>query len=405
MSVATMSEEAAANSTANLDGIRRRMRVFAAESLGGSATRRDAEGAFWREGWDACGREGVIALPIAAAHGGRGAGLAATIAAMESLGETCDDLGLLFAINAHLWACAIPIQEFGSDAQKARWLRPLAEGRIIGGHGATEPNAGSDIFGLETTATVDGDGWILNGVKSFVANGPVADLFVVYATTDRAKGELGVTAFIVERSAAGVHAEEPLDKMGLRTAPSGILRLEDCRVGPDALLGAVGGGAACFNCSMEWERGAILAMHLGRMQRQLDECVRHARTRRQFGVAIGANQSVANRIVDMKVRLDAARPLVERIGALKDAGRNAMLESAVAKLFVSEAAVASGLDAIQIMGSRGYLRDGGVERDLRDALGARIYSGTNELQRVMIARLLGLPSSLPDRRAHGGGPR
>ena len=382
----------------DLAPLRARMRAFAAESLSASARTREASGEFWREGWDACAREGVIALPLAAEWGGAGAGLSATIAAMEVLGEGCDDLGLLFAINAHLWAAAIPLQEFGTPAQKSRWLRALAEGRLIGGHGATEPNAGSDIFGLEATARPDGDGWILDGVKSFVANGPVADLFVVYATTDRSKGELGVTAFLVERSAPGLRADETLDKMGLRTAPSGILRLEACRVGADAVLGAVGGGAACFNCSMEWERGAILAMHLGRMRRQLDDCVRFARTRRQFGRPIGANQSVANRIVDMKVRLDASRPLVERIGALKDAGRNAMLESAVAKLFVSEAAVASSLDAIQIMGSRGYLREGGVERDLRDAVGARIYSGTNEMQRVMIARLLGLPSSLPDRR-------
>ncbi len=386
-----------------VDAIRARMRELAASSLGGSAVARDASGEFWRAGWDACARAGVAGLPIARANGGVGAGLSATIAAMEVLGESCDDLGLLFAVNAHLWACAIPLQEFGTPVQQARWLRPLAEGRLIGGHGATEPNAGSDIFGLEATARPDGDGWILDGVKSFVANGPVADLFVVYATTDPAKGELGVTAFVVERDTPGLRADEPLDKMGLRTAPSGILRLEGCRVGPDALLGAVGGGAACFHCSMEWERGAILAMHLGRMKRQLDECVRFARTRRQFGRAIGANQSVANRIVDMKVRLDASRPLVERIGALKDAGRGAMLESAVAKLFVSEAAVASSLDAIQILGSRGYLREGVVERDLRDAIGARIYSGTNEMQRVMIARLLGLPSSLPDRR--GGSPR
>ena len=161
------------------------------------------------------------------------------------------------------------------------------------------------------------------------------------------------------------------------------------------MLGSEGQGSACFNCSMEWERGSILAMHLGVMQRQLDRSIQHGKERKQFGQPIGSFQSVANRIVDMQVRLDAARPLVRRIGVLKDMGRMAMKEAAVAKLFVSEAAVASSLDAMQIHGADGYLSATGIDMELRDALGARIYSGTNEMQRIMIARLMGLPSSLP----------
>lgn len=344
----------------------------------------------------------MLRLPVATGVGGRGLGLLATIVAMETLGRHCDDLGLLFAINAHLWAGVIPIERFGTEAQRATWLPGLLDGSLIAGHGATEPEAGSDIFGLRTTARRDGDSWILDGVKSFVTNGPVADVFVVYATTDPSKGELGVAAFIVPKDAPGLVVTDPLDKAGLRSAPSGGLRLESCRVDAEALLGREGDGAACFQCSMEWERGAILAMHVGRMERQLQEAIAFVRRRTQFGRPIGSFQSVANRIVDMKLRLDTSRPLVRRIGELKDAGRQAMLEAAVAKLHVSEAAVQSSLDAVQVMGSRGYLREGVVERDLRDALGARIYSGTNEMQRVMIARLLGLPSSLPTRRAAAG---
>ena len=390
-------------SAQDINRLQQQMRDLATSELAESAIDRDRDGEFWEEGWKACAAAGVLTLPILKAHGGREVGLRATIAAMETLGQHCDDLGLLFAINAHLWACAIPIQEFGTDEQRSRWLPGLLDGSLKGGHGATEPEAGSDIFGLATTAVRDGDGWVLDGSKSFVANGPMADVFVVYATVDPALGELGVTAFVVQRDNPGLLIGTTLDKSGLRTAPSGTIQLKNCRVPGDAMLGREGGGSSCFNCSMEWERGAILAMHLGRMQRQLDEVVAFARTRRQFGKAIGGFQSVANRIVDMKVRLDAARPLVHRLGELKDDGRNAMLEAAVAKLFVSEAAVQSSLDAVQVMGSRGYLREGVVERDLRDALGSRIYSGTNEMQKVMIARLLGLPSSLPPRSPGAAG--
>lgn len=378
--------------------LQQEMRTLATGPLAGSAIDRDRDGSFWSEGWTAAAEAGVLRLPVAEAVGGRGLGLLATIAAMETLGRHCDDLGLLFAINAHLWAGVIPLERFGTEDQKARWLPGLLDGTLIGGHGATEPEAGSDFFSLRTTARRDGDHWVLDGYKNYVANGPVADVFVVYATTDPAKGELGVTAFIVPKDAPGLVVTEPLDKTGLRSAPSGGLRMDGCRVPADAILGREGDGAACFHCSMEWERGAILAMHVGRMERQLDDAVAFVKRRIQFGRPIGAFQSVANRIVDMKLRLDTSRPLVRRIGMLKDAGRQAMMEAAIAKLHVSEAAVQSSLDAVQVMGGRGYLREGLVERDLRDALGARIYSGTNEMQRVMIARLLGLPSSLPDRR-------
>lgn len=379
--------------------LRRELQEVARGRLGGSGIDRDRDGVFWREGWQVCAEAGVLSLPVPREDGGRGLGLLATIVAMETLGEEVDDLGLLFAINAHLWAGVIPLVRFGTPAQKASWLPGLLDGSIVAGHGATEPDAGSDVFSMNTTARRDGTDWVLDGTKSFVANGPIADVLIVYAATEPGRGELGLSGFVVPRDTKGLQFGEPLDKMGLRSAPSGTLVLENCRIPGEALIGSQGGGAACFNCSMEWERGAILAMHVGRMSRQLDEVVRFAKTRRQFGQPIGAFQSVANRIVDMKLRLETSRPLVHRIGMLKDQGRQAMLEAAMAKLHVSEAAVQSSLDAVQIMGSRGYLRDGVVERDLRDALGARIYSGTNEMQRVMIARLLGLPSSLPERRS------
>lgn len=377
--------------------LQREVEAFARSRLAESGVERDREGAFWRAGWEACAEAGIIRLPVPEPDGGRGVGLLSTIVAMETLGRLVDDLGLLFAINAHLWAGVIPIVRFGSDEQKRRWLPGLLDGSLIAGHGATEPDAGSDVFSMTSTATQDGDDWILDGSKSFVANGPIADVMVIYATVDPARGELGVASFLVPRDTPGLACSAPLDKMGLRTAQTGTVTMDGCRIPGNAILARPGDGSACFNCSMEWERGAILAMHVGRMERQLGEAVGFVKTRHQFGQPIGSYQSVANRIVDMKLRIETSRPLVHRIGRLKDDGRQAMLEAAIAKLHVSEAAVQSSLDAVQIMGSRGYLREGVVERDLRDALGARIYSGTNEMQRVMIARLLGLPSSLPSR--------
>ena len=384
--------------------LRQAFREMARTRLGGSGRERDREARFWREGWRACAEEGLLGLPVPREDGGRAEGMLATIIAMETLGEEVDDLGLLFAINAHLWAAVMPIVQVGSAEQKVRWLPGLLDGTTIAGHGATEPDAGSDVFSMTTTARREGDTWVVEGTKSYVANAPIADVLIIYAVTQPGRGELGISAFIVPRDTPGLRIGEPLDTMGLRSAPSATVVMEACRLPDEALLGGAGRGAACFNASMEMERGAILAMHVGRMSRQLDEVIEFARTRRQFDRPVGSFQSVANRIVDMRIRLETSRPLVRRIGELKDQGRQAMLEAAMAKLHVSESAVQSALDAVQIMGSRGYLREGDVERDLRDALGARVYSGTNEMQRVLIARLLGLPSSLPERSTRGEPP-
>jgi alkylation response protein AidB-like acyl-CoA dehydrogenase len=201
---------------------------------------------------------------------------------------------------------------------------------------------------------------------------------------------MGVTAFIVERRTPGMAFSKPFDKLGLRTSPMCEIVFEKCRVPVANRLGREGRGMQVFESSMEWERGCILASCLGVMRRQLEACIAHARTRRQFGKPIGKFQSVANKIVDMKVRLDTSRPLVYRIGSLKDQNRPAMQEAAIAKLYVSDCFVKSSIDAIQVFGGYGYMREQGIERDLRDAVGSTIYSGTNEIQRNIIAAALGL---------------
>jgi alkylation response protein AidB-like acyl-CoA dehydrogenase len=364
--------------------------AFARASLGGDMIDRDREAHFDRDAWRRCAEFGVLGMPIPEEYGGLGLGLSHLLAVMEGLGYGTRDQGLLFSLNAHLWTNSIPILLYGSAAQREKYLPPLCDGTLVGANAASEPDAGSDIFSMRTRARRDGEVYVLNGAKTFVTNAPVADLFVAYATVNPALGAMGITGFIVERGTPGLNVTHHLDKMGLRTSPMAEVVFDDCRVPVTQRLGREGRGVEVFECSMEWERGCILASCLGVMRRQLEACVAHARSRKQFGKPIGKFQSVANRLVDMKVRLDTCRPLVYRIGALKDAKKDATTEAAVAKLFVSDCFVKSCLDAIQVFGGYGYMTEQQVERDLRDSVGSTLYSGTSEIQRNIIARGLGL---------------
>jgi len=363
---------------------------FARGALGGSRVQADREERFDREGWRACAAFGVLGMVIPREYGGLDLGLTSLLAVMEGLGYATRDQGLLFSLNAHLWTNSIPLLLHGTEEQRRRYLPRLTDGSLIGANGASEPDAGSDIFAMRTRATRDGDHYVLNGTKTFVTNGPVADLVVAYATVNPKLGATGITAFVVERGTPGMTVSRCLDKMGLRTSPMAELIFEDCRIPAANRLGREGRGVQVFECSMEWERGCILATCLGVMRRQLETCVAHARSRTQFGKPIGKFQAVANRIVDMKVRLDTCRPLVYRIGRLKDASRPAMQEAAIAKLYVSECFVKSSLDAVQVFGGYGYMTEQEIERDLRDAVGSTIYSGTSDIQRNIVAASLGL---------------
>jgi alkylation response protein AidB-like acyl-CoA dehydrogenase len=359
-------------------------------ALGGDMIARDREARFDRDAWLRCAEFGVLGMPVPQEYGGLGLGLSELLAVMEGLGRGTRDQGLLFSLNAHLWTNSIPILLYGTDEQRQHYLPRLCDGSLIGANAASEPDAGSDIFSMRTRAVRDGESYVLNGTKTFVTNAPVADLFVAYATINPALGAMGVTAFIVERDTPGLVVSRKLEKMGLRTSPMAEVVFEDCRIPVGQRLGREGRGAAVFECSMEWERGCILASCLGVMSRQLQECLDYARNRKQFGKPIGKFQSVANRLVDMKVRIDTCRPLVYRIGALKDAKQDATVEAAVAKLYVSECFVKSCLDAVQTFGGYGYMQEQQIERDLRDSVSSTLYSGTTDIQRNIIARGLGL---------------
>ena len=376
--------------TAEQQNLQQSALTFARESLVSDMITRDREAAFDRDAWRRCADFGVLGMPIPQQYGGLGLGLTDLLAVMEGLGQGTRDQGLLFSLNAHLWTNSIPILIYGTDEQRQKYLPPLCDGTFIGANAASEPDAGSDIFSMRTRATRDGDSYILNGAKTFVTNAPVADLFVAYATINPSLGAMGITGFILERDTPGLTISHKLDKMGLRTSPMAEVIFDDCRIPVTQRLGREGRGVTVFECSMEWERGSILASCLGVMSRQLSDCIEHARSRKQFGKAIGKFQSVANRLVDMRVRLDTCRPLVYRIGALKDKGVDATTEAAIAKLYLSECYVKSCLDAVQIFGGYGYMTEQQVERDLRDSVSSTLYSGTTEIQRNIIAKGLGL---------------
>lgn len=364
--------------------------AFARRELQDDIAGRDERREFWREGWDRCARFGIQGLPVPETYGGRGAGLPETIAAMEGLGYACPDAGLIFALNACLWTNTLPILTYGTEPQRLRWLPGLCDGSIVGANGASEEEAGSDIFNMTTTAVRSNGGWVLDGRKTWITSGPVADLFVLYATTAPGRGVMGVSAFLVPRETAGFRSVRSIPKLGVRTVPMGEVELTECRLPADALLGREGRGGEVFNASMEWERGAILAGTLGAMRRQLERCVARAKSRRQFGQPIGKFQAVSHRIVEMALRLETCRPLVYKIGWMKSRGDDATMASAMAKLHVSRCSVENSLAAVELFGALGYADESGLGRDLRDSVGSLIYSGTNDIQKNLIARSLGL---------------
>jgi clorobiocin biosynthesis protein CloN3 len=266
----------------------------------------------------------------------------------------------------------------------------MVRGDLIAANAITEDDAGSDVGGMTTTATPDGDHYVLDGEKSFASNAPVADLLVTYAVTDRSAGFLGTTGFVVPRELPGVEVSPPLEKMGLNGCLAGRVRFSGCRVPVSCRLGREGQGGLIFQRSMSWERGCLFAIYLGLMERQLEMSVDHARQRRQFGRKIGDFQAISHRIAVMAQRLDSARLLAYRACWLMDEGREHGTEISMSKIAVSEAALANSLDAVQIFGGAGYLCAAGIEQQLRDCVPSTIFSGTTEIHRELIARGVGL---------------
>lgn len=364
--------------------------AFAQQALNVDWAQRDKQDISLRELWQQCAEFGIQGLYIPTEYGGGGYDVVTTILVLEALGYGCADNGLTLALNGQMWAVQEPILQFGSEAQKARFLPGLCNGSLFGAHGMTEPGSGSDAYSLRTTAVKQGDGYLLNGRKILVGLAPVADVALIFATVNPEWGKWGISAFLVEAGMAGFRRGPAQEKMGLRTAPLGELILEDCFVPEENRLGPEGAGVSIFTNSMDWERSFIFASHVGSMARQLDQCVAYANERRQFDQPIGKFQAISHRIAEMRLRLETSRLLLYKLAWLKQNGQPAAMEAAMAKLHLSESFVQSSLDAIRIHGGRGYLAEYEVERDLRDSVGGVIYSGTSDIQRNVIAALLGL---------------
>lgn len=363
---------------------------FAQKTLNEGAIERDRNSVFSRELWKKCADFGIMGFSFPERFGGNNADILSTLLLMEGLGYGCRDSGLIFAINSQMWSVQMPILRFGSDSQKDKYLPKLCSGEWIGADSITEPDSGSDAYSLRTTARQEDGYYVLNGTKMFCTMAPVADVFVIFATVDKRKGFMGVTAFIVERDFPGLAVSRKIEKMGLRTAPFAELILEDCRVPVENRLGNEGNGSAIFDDAIEWERGCILASLLGGMERQIERCITYAKERKQFGKSIGKYQSIANKIVDMKVRMETSKLMLYNLAWMKKAHGRAPMEAALVKLYLSESWIKSCLDAVQIHGGYGYTTEYELERDLRDSVGSTIYSGTSEIQRNIIARYLGL---------------
>ncbi|MGK7886342.1 MAG: acyl-CoA dehydrogenase family protein [Crocosphaera sp.] len=370
---------------------KQRVIKFAQENLNGDIIERDYQGKFSQENWRKCAEFGIQGMCMPEAYSGSPElDIMTAVLGMEGLGYGCEDNGLTLALNAQMWTVQILLLQFGTQAQKQRYLPPLCNGDWIGVHALSEPNSGSDVYSLKTTAKKCEGGYILNGRKKFVTCAPISDLAIVFATLDPSLGKWGITTFLVERSSPGFSTSTVKEKMGLRTAPFGEIIFEDCFVPEENRLGPEGAGFSFSHNSLEYDRCFNLASELGAMEKQLEDTIAYAKSREQYGQAIGKFQSVSNRVAEMKLRLETARLLLYKVAWLKDQGKAAMLEAALLKLHLSECFVASGLDAIRIHGGNGYLTEYGVERTLRDAIGGVIYAGTSDIQRNIIASLLGL---------------
>lgn len=356
---------------------------------GSQARLGDASG-FSRARWREAAKLGLTGLCVPADYGGCGLNALDTALTLEAFGRACPDTGFVFAVCAHLLACAVPVRDFGTTDIRDRWLPGIADGELIAANAITEDEAGSDTSHLDVMARSEGENYVLDGAKSFASNAPVADVLIAYATSSPHGGFLGISAFVVPSDTDGVTTGSPLEKMGLDGCLASRVVFTGCQIPADLRLGREGQGAEIFAHSMTWERACLFAAYVGLMETQLDRCVAHARSRRQFGRAIGKFQAVSHRIAGMRQRLEAARLLLYRACWLIDNDRPARTAAALAKVAVSEAAVANSLDAIQVFGGGGYLAAQGIERNLRDCVPSRLFSGTNDIGRELIAREAGL---------------
>ncbi|WP_052664505.1 acyl-CoA dehydrogenase family protein [Nitriliruptor alkaliphilus] len=366
------------------------VRAFAREHVAPGILERDRAGRWDQDVWEKVAGFGLAGLPLPTEYGGSGADVLTTGLALEALAYGGMDAGLNLSLGAHLTIGAMPIALHGTEEQKQRWLPRMATGASIGAFAITEPDAGSDTAGMKTSARREGDTFVLNGTKTFITNGSLADVVTVVARTDPdAPAGNAFTAFLVETDSPGFEVSKELKKLGNRTSPTVELSFTDVAVPESAILGDEGTAlwAVGFEC-FDWERCCMIASAVGGMQRGLDDSIRYAKQREAFGKPIATFGAIQHKLAQMAIRLENARLLQRQAAWLKDNGHEHQMQASMAKAYVGEAAVESALDAIQLHGGWGYIDEFHVERGLRDAKLATIGGGTTEIQEMVISRLL-----------------
>jgi len=365
--------------------IRDMVREFAVSTVEPRAAEVDKNARFPKETFDEMGEMGLLGLPVPQEYGGGGADYLSYAIAVEELARVCGSTALSYA--AHVSLICMPLTLFASEAQKQRYLPDLCSGNHLGAYGLTEPNAGSDAGGTETTAVKNSQGWVLNGTKIFITNANYAQTFIATAVTDKTSGTSnGISAFVFDRDTAGFSLGSKDEKMGTRGSDWGTLQFDAMQLPDDALVGEAGQGFKYFMKTLDSGRISIGAMALGIAQGALDKATQYAKERQQFGKPIADFQAIQFYLADMATEVEAARHLVYHAARLRNAGMPFGKEAAMAKLFASEVSSRVCNKAVQIHGGYGYTKDFPVERYLRDAKLCEIGEGTSEIQRIVIAR-------------------
>ncbi|MGD6856132.1 acyl-CoA dehydrogenase [Bacillus infantis] len=366
--------------------IRKMVRDFAKNEVAPSAAERDEEERFDREIFDKMAELGLTGIPWPEEYGGIGSDYLAYCIAVEELSRVCASTGV--TLSAHTSLAGWPIYKFGSEEQKQKYLKPMAQGEKIGAYGLTEPGSGSDAGGMRTTARLDGDDYVLNGSKIFITNGGIADIYVVFALTDPESRQKGTTAFIIESDFPGFSVGKKEKKLGIRSSPTTEIIFEDCRVPKENMLGKEGEGFKIAMMTLDGGRNGIAAQAVGIAQGALDAAVDYAKEREQFGKPIALQQGIGFKLADMATSVEAARLLTYQAAWLESEGLPYGKESAMSKLFAGDAAMKVTTEAVQVFGGYGYTKDYPVERYMRDAKITQIYEGTQEIQRLVISRMI-----------------
>ncbi len=366
--------------------IRDTARTFATQEVLPQAAAIDRQHRFPKELVAKMGELGLMGVAVPEAWGGAGMDTVSYALALEEISRACASTGVIMSVLNSL-VCD-PILRYGSDQQKQRWLPALAGGPALGCFALSEPEAGSDASAQRTTAARDGAGFVINGTKNFITNGPVADVVLLFATTEPGKRAHGISAFLVPMDTPGLKVGAVDDKLGIRGAPSAQIFFTDCAVGADAMLGKPGEGFKIAMSTLDGGRIGIAAQAVGIARAAFEDATKYALERKTFGQPIAEHQAIQFKLADMCTEIDAARLLVWRAAVKKDAGGRYTSEAAMAKLYASEAANRAAKEAVQIFGGYGYLTDFPVERHFRDAKITEIYEGTSEIQRLVIASAL-----------------